>query len=148
MRQFRSVSAKFKFVWDFNIPGRIDPATAYPGDEYVDVIGTDVYYDLRYDSSDPIEAFYSKVSKKYGLQWQQDFAARHGKVTSISEWGVNLNSAGPYIRNMAAWVKGKNVRFENYWGSNAAFAGALSKGQYPSAGKAFQRAFGPQDKGH
>lgn len=49
---FRSVSDKFKFVWDTtNDGGNMNPEKAYPGDKYVDVIGTDVYYSTQWDGS-------------------------------------------------------------------------------------------------
>ncbi|WP_336492820.1 glycosyl hydrolase, partial [Methylobacterium nigriterrae] len=100
---FRSVSDQFRFVWDVNAGGSYDPAKAYPGDAYVDVVGMDFYYNTAWDPTDPLKAFASKVSQSYGLQWQQDFAAAHGKATAISEWGVQTDGAGAYIAAAAKW---------------------------------------------
>ena len=135
---FRSVSDKFKFVWDVNEGGTVDPAKAYPGDKFVDVVGMDVYYKTQWDSTDPATAFQAKVSDKYGLQWQQDFAAAHGKATAISEWGIATNNSGPYIQAMTKWMADHNMVYENYWNSNADYSGQLNAGQYPDAGSAYR----------
>lgn len=139
---FRGVSDKFKFVWDVNNGGgnMADPTTAYPGDAYVDVIGMDTYYNKQWDPADPHAAFQQKVDQPFGLQWQQDFAAMHGKATAISEWGIQSDDAGPFIEDMAAWLSSHDVAYDNYWESNAAgYAGELS--QYPNAAAAYKAAF-------
>ena len=130
---FRSVSSTFKFVWDVNEGGgKIDPTQAYPGDNYVDVIGMDSYYNTQWDSQDPAVAFEQKVSEKFGLQWQQDFADAHKKATAMSEWGVNNDTSGPYVKEMMSWFTDHNMLYENYWNSNAGnYNGLLSENQYP-----------------
>jgi hypothetical protein len=140
---FRSISDKFKFVWDVNQgASTIDPAKAYPGDKYVDVVGMDTYYNTAYNSADPVKAFKDKVSEPYGLQWQQDFAAAHGKPTAISEWGVQTDNAAPYIQAMAKWLSDHNMVYANYWQANAGgFNGKLDNGQYPAVGAAYKSAF-------
>ena len=139
---FRSVSDRFKFVWDPNVGGTYNPANAYPGDAYVDVVGGDVYYNPQYDGTNAAAAFATKVSEPYGLQWLQDFAAAHGKPTAISEWGVDTDSSGPYIQAAAQWFASHNMLYANYWESDAAYSGALHTGDYPDAGAAYQKAFG------
>ena len=32
----------------------MNPADAYPGDEYVDVIGMDFYYNIKWNPTDPV----------------------------------------------------------------------------------------------
>jgi len=144
----RSVSDKFVFEWTPNAgPTDMNPETAYPGDKYVDVIGTDFYYNTQWDSKDAKTAFNYFVSEPYGLQWQQDFAAAHGKPTAIGEWG--LNSDNPeYVKLVADWAKSHNMLYQNYWDSNAAFQGQLSSGQFPTAAAAYQALFGSQADGH
>ncbi len=141
---FRAVSGDFKFVWDVNVGGSvIDPATAYPGDHDVDVIGADVYYNTTWDSTDPHKAFQGKVDEAYGLQWQQDFAAAHGKPTAISEWGIQDAHAGGYIQDAAKWFSDHDMLYANYWETNAAsFSGELRNGQNWSAGEVFRQTFG------
>jgi len=140
---FRSVSDKFVFEWTPNTGDTgVNLEAAYPGDDYVDVIGVDFYYNTKWDPEDPYEAWKWYVNQPYGLQWQQDFAAQHGKPTAIGEWGVNSNTAGPFIEMAAQWFKDHDVLYQNYWNSNADFEGKLSDGQYPDAGKVFQSIFG------
>ncbi|MBV9076240.1 MAG: hypothetical protein JO048_02010 [Methylobacteriaceae bacterium] len=141
---FRSVSNQFKFVWDVNLGGSLNPETAYPGDAYVDVVGMDVYYDTRWDPADPASAFQSKVSQPFGLRWQQDFAAAHGKDTAISEWGVKSDGAGDYIQRFADWMTKNHMLFANYWEDDAAgFNGKLHDNHNPASSAAFLKAFGP-----
>ncbi|MCJ2107497.1 Ig-like domain-containing protein, partial [Methylobacterium sp. E-041] len=138
---FRSVSDKFKFVWDTtNDGGNMNPEKAYPGDKYVDVIGTDVFYSTQWDGTDAAKGFKGEVTRTYGLQWQQDFAAAHGKATAISEWGVASDNAGPYVQAMTKWMADHNMVYENYWDSNADYSGKLSTGANATAGAAYKSA--------
>jgi hypothetical protein len=140
---FRSVSNDFKFVWDVNQgASQINPAKAYPGDKFVDVIGMDTYYNTAYDNPNPIEAFKWKVAQPYGLQWQQDFAAAHGKGTAMSEWGVENGSSAPYIEAMSKWMADHNMLYQNYWYSDAGgFNGIISNAHNAQLGSAYKNAF-------
>lgn len=140
--QFRAVSQRFVFEWTPNIGDvGMDPETAYPGDGYVDVIGLDFYYDAKYNSSDPIQAWLSFVRQRWGLQWHQNFAARHHKPTAYAEWGVNSDTAGPYIALARKWFDAHDVIYQNYWNSNAGFRGKLSDNRLPRASAAYRKAF-------
>jgi hypothetical protein len=82
-----------------------DPEVAYPGDDYVDYIGPDVYddsyakdtYPLSKDASpDEIEAIHEKVWNDViyskgakGLAFWSEFAKKHHKPMCIPEWGVD-----------------------------------------------------------
>ena len=139
---FRSVAPNFKFVWDVvNADRAMDPAKAYPGDNYVDVVGLDTYWNKQWDGTDPHQAFLDKVNNPVnGLQWQQDFAAAHGKPTAISEWGVQDDDAGPFVKDMANWLQQHNMVYDVYWQSNLAdFNGELQ--QHPNAMAAYKAAF-------
>jgi RTX toxins and related Ca2+-binding proteins len=140
---FRSVSDKFVFEWTPNAGNMgMNPELAYPGDDYVDVIGIDFYYNTKWDPADPTAAFNWFVNQPYGLQWQQDFAAAHGKPTAVGEWGVNSDNAGPFIEMAAQWFQNTDMLYQNYWNSNADFDGKLSSGQHAGTGAAFQAIFG------
>lgn len=141
---FRAVApGRFKFEWTPNVGNvGMDPTTAYPGDSYVDVIGMDFYYDTKWLGTDPNKAWNYMVSEKWGLQWHQDFAAQHKKPTAYAEWGVNSNSAGPYITSANKWFNDHHVLYQNYWDSNSNFRGDLSHGQFPQAAAAYKSAFG------
>ena len=143
---FDSVSDRFRTVWDVNIGGgNMDPAAAYPGDAYVDVVGLDIYYNTLWDSVDAQAAFDYSVSRPFGLQWVADFAAAHGKPTAISEWGVESNGAGVFVENLAAWMAQNDMVYANYWESNAGgFPGQMRSGAYPDAAREFKETFGDQ----
>lgn len=141
---FRSVSSNFKFEWNVNIGGSMDPATAYPGDHYVDYVGMDFYWDSgqSWSFTDPVAAFTYFKDEPYGLQWLEDFASAHGKPSAYSEWGVNSANAAPFIQLVKAWFDDHNVAYEFYWDSNADFAGKLDNGRYGAASDMFKALFG------
>lgn len=139
---FDSVSNRFEFDWNFNI-GQNDPSASYPGDKYVNIISIDDYYNQTWDSTDPVQAFNYNVTRPYGLQWLQDFATAHGKPTAFSEWGVQNDNAGPYIDLMSKWFADHDVMYQNYWNSDAGFAGRLDDGSKPDAAAAYKADFGP-----
>jgi hypothetical protein len=142
---FRSVSNRFRFEWNVNVrETKMNPADAYPGDDYVDVIGMDFYYNTKWNPADPVVAWDEMVSSQYGLQWLEDFAAVHKKPTAYPEWGVNSDGAGPYIARAAKWFSSHNVLYQSLWNSDADFPGKLTEGQYPQAAAAYIEAFGPR----
>jgi hypothetical protein len=91
--------ANFSFVWAPHI-GRIhmDPTTAYPGDDWVDMIGLTVYdkgslyYPSRCDAScvrtRRKRMWQQLVSQEYGLDFWAEFARDHGKPLVFPEYGV------------------------------------------------------------
>lgn len=134
---FRSASDKFRLEWNVNIGEGMDPAKAYPGDRYVDIISMDFYYDTRWDSKDPIAAWNHFVDRPWGLQWLEDFAEARGKPTAYSEWGVDHDGAGPFIRKAFEWFQDHDVVYQSYWNSNQDFKGALDLGTRPKAAAEF-----------
>lgn len=140
---FRSVSDRFRFDWSPNIGDLgMDPAAAYPGDAYVDVISLDFYHNTAYDPRDPATAWNHQVNRPYGLRWHQEFAAAHGKPTAYSEWGVSTNDAAPYVRAAADWFAAHDVLYHAYWDSTADYPGKLSNGRNPDTGAVFREEFG------
>lgn len=140
---FRSVSNRFRFEWNVNVrETRMNPADAYPGDAYVDVIGMDFYYNVKWNPADPHVAWDEMVRSPYGLQWLDEFAAVHGKPTAYPEWGVNSDGAGPYIESAARWFSTHNVLYQRVWNSDGDFRGKLSDGQFPNAAAAYIASFG------
>lgn len=140
---FRSVSARFRFEWNVNVrETRMNAADAYPGDDDVDVVGMDFYYNTQWNPTDPGKAWNEMVYSPYGLKWLEDFALAHNKPTAYPEWGINSDGAGPYIEKAAHWFSEHNVLYQSVWNSNDAFPGKLSNGQYPDAARAYVRSFG------
>ncbi|MDJ0391343.1 glycosyl hydrolase, partial [Roseomonas sp. E05] len=144
---FRSVSDRFVFEWCVDAAsGGMDPSTAYPGDDYVDIIGMDFYWKTEYSGSDPVKAFEDMAYREYGLQWLEDFAVAHGKPTAYSEWGVTGDNAAEYIKLVQDWFDSHDVAYQSYWDSNAAYPGLMSDGSDPNSGAAYKAAFsGPSD---
>ena len=142
---FRSVAPNFKFEWNVaNGQTGTDVAKAYPGDGYVDYVGTDFYWDSTqsWSTKDPTSAFNYAKNTTYGLQWLEDFAAAHGKQTAYSEWGVNSANASPYLQLVKQWFDSHNPAYEIYWDSNADFKGLITDGSYGAASSTFIQLFG------
>ncbi|WP_019832097.1 glycosyl hydrolase [Sphingomonas sp. PR090111-T3T-6A] len=142
---FRSVAPNFKFEWNVaNGQTGTDVAKAYPGDNYVDYVGTDFYWDSTqsWSTKDPVSAFNYYKNTSYGLQWLEDFAANHGKQTAYSEWGVNSPDASQYLQLVKQWFDSHNPAYEIYWDSNADFKGLITDGSYGAASTTFIQLFG------
>ncbi|WP_264045162.1 Calx-beta domain-containing protein [Methylobacterium flocculans] len=143
---FRSVSDKFVFEWNVNVGHQgMDPAKAYPGDAYVDVIGMDFYLNTAWDPKDPLAAWDYMVKRDYGLQWLESFAAQHGKPTAYAEWGIKADNAAPYITKAAEWFQSHNVLYQSYWDDNNEMPSKISDGSNPqnaAEAAAYKAAFG------
>ncbi|HEY3282604.1 MAG TPA: glycosyl hydrolase [Armatimonadota bacterium] len=140
---FRAASKRFVVEWNVNVGDvGMNPEDAYPGDDVVDIVGMDVYWQLQWDPKDPVKAWENARDRTYGLKWHQEFAKRHGKPTSYSEWGVSSDDAEPYLKLMQEWLDSHPVIYHTYWNSNADYPGQLSRGQYPKAAMAYKRLFG------
>lgn len=141
---FRSVSDRFEFEWTPNAGDfGMNPEEAYPGDDVVDVIGMDFYYNHEWDSPDPLAAWSWKVNERYGLAWHQRFAAAHGKPTAYAEWGVGSDADAPFVAAAAAWFAAHDVVYASYWNSNAAYRGKLSDNQFPNVTPAYRTLAAP-----
>ncbi len=140
---FRSVSDRFVFEWVVNIGNfGMDPADAYPGDSYVDIVGMDFYHNPAWDPADPLRAWNQMANRKYGLEWLEDFATAHGKPTAYSEWGVMTDNMQPYLELVSDWFESHDVEYQVYWDANAGgYAGKLSEDAHPNTGSAFRDLF-------
>jgi hypothetical protein len=144
--------AKFRFDWNPTLGYNQIPADkVYPGDDYVDIIGLDVYNQSWNPSSkDGPSRWKELVNSNYGLAWQKKFAAAHDKPISFPEWGTGTRPDGhgagddPYfIEQMHAWIDSNNVAYHDYWDVPAKdYNSQLSKGKYPESGAAFLKLFG------
>jgi hypothetical protein len=150
----RSVpGAHFTFDWCPNGGPTDMPADrAYPGDAYVDYIGQD-FYDAGWAQGwqDPATRWQSNLTQPFGLQWQRDFAAAHGKPMSYGEWGLWVRADGhgggddPYfIQKMHDWLDRNNVAFAMYFDHEGGDgAHILENNQFPKAAAKFKELFGP-----
>jgi hypothetical protein len=145
--------ANFKFDWCPNGgPSNMAADRAYPGDAYVDYVGMD-FYDAGWADGwqDPAKRWTSNLTQSYGLQWQRDFAADHGKPMSYGEWGLWVRDDGhgggddPYfVQKMHDWIAANDVAFAIYFeheGGDGAHL--LENNQFPKASAKFIDLFGP-----
>ncbi|WP_127588282.1 glycosyl hydrolase [Paenibacillus koleovorans] len=147
VKTFRSVSNKFRFDWCFNVGmPPLGPEGAYPGDNYVDIIGMDIYDEQNYSHiSNPEERFQYALTRPYGMNWHRDFALTHNKKMAYSEWGVGGNGSGDsavYMKLMYNWIASNDVVYQTYWNATSSYNGRLSDNQYPLAGAVYQNLFG------
>jgi hypothetical protein len=88
----RAVAPGLKFDWNVNrgpssgFGSEADVLAAYPGDDYVDIIGVDSYSHWG--------DWNTQLSANQGLQYWLDFAVKHGKKLSVPEWGMLPHSDG------------------------------------------------------
>ncbi|MBE7177657.1 MAG: hypothetical protein INR69_14710 [Mucilaginibacter polytrichastri] len=76
-----------QIVWCTNA-GAPDPEPFYPGNEVVDIIGSDVY-GMVWGDEDPTEKQMLRRihDEPFMLKWLSAFAEKHQKPTCIGEWG-------------------------------------------------------------
>ena len=148
----RSVpGANFKFDWN-PILGGAPVEHLYPGDEYVDIIGLDIY-DQIWNASwqDPVSRWQQMLWQPAGLVWHRDFAMAHGKHMSFPEWGlvsVNGDDGGgdnPYfIEKMYEWIgqNRDNVSYYAYFEFDGTIGNhSLMSGEFPGSAAKFKELF-------
>ena len=130
VNSMRSVpGANFKFEWNPTLGdlGVGNLASYYPGNSFVDYIGSDVYDQNWADYPGAAAQFNTIKTETYGLNWLASFAAAQGKPITLPEWGLgdgpgnggaplsvaNQEVAGgddpTFVNDMSAWIKSNNV---------------------------------------
>ena len=143
---------KFKFLWNPNAPSptTYTPAQAYPGNTYVDYVGTDVYDNFWGKPFTPATAWIHQVTQQWGLDWLAEFAAEHNKPIAIPEWSDEFRSDGhglgddpAFVDNMADWFRSNNVAFANVWSydTSLTYRNNLLDGTFPKALAKFKADF-------
>ena len=150
----RSVPGEaFKFVWNpngGNSHGRpYIPSQAYPGNAYVDYIGTDLYDESWVSPLTPQNAWVGQLQASCGLDWLATFAADHGKPIVFPEWGVAIRSDGhglgddPYfVDQFANWITTHDVAWTNIFSFDGVQQDDITDGSFPNALAAFDADFG------
>jgi Glycosyl hydrolase family 26 len=98
----RSVSGqRFAFDWNPSIGADAFPAElAYPGDQYVDYVGVDIYdtswshYPSASMASARAAAWNDALNGNHGLAFWSGFASSHHKPMALTEWGVTALANG------------------------------------------------------
>lgn len=148
----RSVpGASFEFDWCPVLGSDFPLEQAYPGDAYVDFIGMDVYDQDWYSGwENPTQRWQNLLTVPYGLRWQRDFAAAHGKPMTFPEWALIDRADGhgggdnPYfIQKMREWIGANPVAYALYFDHNTA-EGASRLGGFSQGGAKFRELFGAQ----
>ena len=97
---FKSESSAFRFEWTSMDARFIQYGPpAYPGNDYVDIIGLDIYWRERAAITD---AQWNNQMKNV-LIAHQAFAASKGKPVSYPEWGRSLADFSRFIDLMHGW---------------------------------------------
>lgn len=109
----RKASSSFRFIFNPNEgPGQTgtrDATFFYPGDEYIDLIGIDVYDWWPGYTTEANIAFHR--DQPYGWNWWLNYAKQRNKKFCVPEWGIataNPNSGGDnamYINFVYSWLK-------------------------------------------
>jgi hypothetical protein len=144
---------KFKFLWNPNSasPTSYNATQAYPGDVYVDYVGTDVYDNFWGTPFAPAAGWANQLSEQWGLNWLTWFAAAHHKPIAIPEWsdeyrtdGHGLGDDPSFMDHMAAWFVSHKVAFADIWSydTSATYRNNILDGTFPSALAEFKKDFG------
>lgn len=153
----RSVpGADFTFVWCPALDNDgIDPALAYPGNHYVNVIGLDVYdWNLGDVTETPVQRWDGLLNASYGLNWQASFAAAHGRPIGFPEWGLvdywpndamSGNDDPTFVQNMFNWFGSHDIAFEDYFNSDESgligFLYDITDGNFAQAASLYQKLY-------
>lgn len=128
--------ARFRFDFTFN-RGRdaIPWSDCYPGDDVVDIIGTDSY-------DQPAGSFFDQhIWEPFGLNDHAEFARLHGKPISFPEWGLFRNYDNPhYIWRMHEWMGRHDVAYQSI--TDYCPHGVWQCNQNPRSAGAYKELFG------
>jgi hypothetical protein len=134
----RTVAPALRWDWSVNrgvSAGLADATQAYPGDDYVDIVGVDSY-DM-WPGANGDQGWDQQYSGPFGTKFWADFAKQHGKKVSFPEYGVypGTGQAGHnggdnafYIQKMMEMFKslGSELAYESYFNERASYyAGSL-----------------------
>jgi hypothetical protein len=144
---------QFQFLWNASgsTSSAYPPAQAYPGDAYVDYVGTDVYDNFWGSPFTPSAAWANQLSEQWGLNWLTRFAAAHGKPIAIPEWSVEYRPDGhglgddpSFVDHMAAWFASNNVAFADMFSfdTSGSYRNDILDGSFPNSLAAFKADFG------
>jgi hypothetical protein len=146
--------AQFGFDWCVTPrPDGVDPALAYPGDQYVTEIGADVYDWSLEPNETPAQRWNDIVGMRYGLAWQARFASSHRKPVSFPEWGLvrapwSPTTAGgddpAFVQHMYDWFATHNTALEDYFDHDAPeygqyYALTSDAGNFPRASALYRQ---------
>lgn len=128
--------------------GNANVEAAYPGDNYVDIIGLDAYDTSTVPASNPSKRWNDQLNRKYGLNWHANFAQRHNKPMSFPEWGLTVRPNDKlgggdnpnYITQSWNWIRSHNFAYASYFEVDAKDAKhRLMTSQFPKSSAEYRR---------
>lgn len=141
---FRSMSSDFTFDWTAVRPTWDEwGPIAYPGDDYVDIVGLDIYWKVTGDQL----AWETDVWDRNYLSVLRDhlaFAQIHDKQVSYPEWGLSGADTPRFIEAMRDWFDSLpaegpgSMSYQAYFNND----GPFSLDKYPLARATYRRLFG------
>ena len=143
----RSTAPRLRWDWNVNrgvSSALADPTRAYPGNDYVSMIGIDSY---DWWPSVASGGWQKQLNGKQGLNYWLAFAKAHGKKLSVPEWGNKRSgrTAGrddpQYVRDMRAFfaANARHIAFESiFQGSVADYNAGHTM---PNAARAYKAGF-------
>ncbi len=152
----RSTDPMVKIDWTFNahnspVPSSGNPWDAYPGDEYVDVVGIDAYD--HYPPSRDEATWKRQCESANGLCHLIRYAREHSRKVGVGEWGVTSCSGDGggdnsfYVRKMYdTFVANADVMgYESYFHDSApdnVCSAIMNGGQNARSAAEYRRLFG------
>jgi hypothetical protein len=155
----------FRFIWegadpqDGSYPGAYTAEEAYPGNAYVDYIGTDTY-DQSWDGGCGLPFTNTSTAAESLCNWMDSvlpgltrvaaFASTNAKPVAFPEWGLAIRGDGhglgddpTFIHQMAAWISSDNVAFAIYFDFDVTGqVDAITDGNFPASLATYRGAFG------
>jgi glycosyl hydrolase family 26 len=152
----------FTVVWN-PVPGQggVNLANCWPGDEYVDHVGIDIYdqdWNVYQPGVPPTrqlreEAWHDLLTNgNWGINMIQQLAAAHHKPLAVPEWGIWQDTAGHgggdnayFVQQMYDWLNANDVAWNIYFNVYASDGNHDLYDTYlfPEASAAFQRLWNP-----
>ena len=107
----------------------------YPGDAYVDYVGTDQY-------DNPDVTWDQGLNMTGGLAYTANFARAHGKFMSIPEWGLSGGDDPTFIDLVHSFIADPNnhVGYDSYFSADAVLNSDIT--QFPNSEIEFTKDFG------
>jgi len=125
---------QFQFAWD-GAPGTntIEPPALYPGNAFVDIVGTDAF-----DQGGPAVGlgWSGFAATPYGPNWYATFAVAHHKPLMIAKWGVvPLQDSGGgdssnFVQQFLRWADKQHLFAAVTWDYGS---WAVTGGSFPHA---------------
>lgn len=128
------------FLFDWCAAADVTPtngsyAASYPGDQFVDYVGTDQY-------DNPGSSWSATLDTVGGLSYTVNFAKAHGKYVSVPEWGLNGADDPAFIDDMHGFITdpSNDVGYSSYFSDDAVINSDIT--QFPNSEAAFTHDFG------